>query len=156
MKRLLPIFLVLLLAGAAYAGWVAVTGTSADSDTTFVALPPAAANDGFAQALVPNDIVFPRDLGPHNDYQTEWWYYTGNLQTESGRDFGYQLTFFRRALTPEVAAGDSSWRSNQIYLAHFTVSDIADGGFYPAERFSRGSAGLAGAHRSRLLAPRRR
>jgi predicted secreted hydrolase len=32
-----------------------------------------------------------------------------------------------------------------VYLAHFTISDIAADAFYPAERFSRGAAGLAGA-----------
>jgi predicted secreted hydrolase len=39
----------------------------------------------------------------------------------------------------------STWRSSQVYLAHFTISDIEANAFYPAERFSRGAAGLAGA-----------
>ena len=39
----------------------------------------------------------------------------------------------------------SDWRSNQVYLAHFAISDIDADAFYPAERFSRGAAGLAGA-----------
>jgi predicted secreted hydrolase len=103
---------------------------------------------GFAQATEPNNVSFPRDLGPHNEYQTEWWYYTGNLETVEGRPFGFQLTFFRRALTPEEQANlenNSDWRTNQIYLAHFTISDIEADAFYPAERFSRGAADLAGA-----------
>ena len=54
----------------------------------------------FARALIPNDIQFPRDLGPHEDYHTESWYSTGNLQTEEGRPFGYQFTIFRRSLLP--------------------------------------------------------
>jgi len=112
------------------------------------ALPAAGAIDGFARATQPGAIVFPRDLGPHDDYQTEWWYYTGNLTTADGRPFGFQFTIFRRALTPpgESAAPDGDgWRSNQVYLAHFAISDIAANAFYPAERFSRGAAGLAGA-----------
>jgi predicted secreted hydrolase len=32
-----------------------------------------------------------------------------------------------------------------VYFAHFTISDIGNKAFYPAERFSRGAAGLAGA-----------
>ncbi len=104
---------------------------------------------GFARATQPNAVEFPRDLGPHNDYQTEWWYYTGNLESENGRSFGYQFTIFRRALTPEEAASlsvdESKWRSNQVYLAHFTLSDMANDQFYATERFSRGAAGLAGA-----------
>lgn len=101
----------------------------------------------FLQATAPKPLEFPQDLGPHNGYQTEWWYYTGNLTTDSGREFGYQLTFFRRALTPETAAvtNASDWRSNQIYFSHFTISDIANQDFYPHERFSRQSADLSGA-----------
>jgi predicted secreted hydrolase len=96
-------------------------------------------------------MSFPRDLGPHEDYQTEWWYYTGNLETAGGRRFGYQLTFFRRALQPAASASvaeagsGSSWRTNQVYLAHFAVSDIDGGRFYFDEQFARGAAGLAGA-----------
>lgn len=105
---------------------------------------------GFARATLPNNIQFPRDFGPHPEYQTEWWYYTGNLEGENGRLFGYQFTIFRRALTPEnpqsaIHNSQSAWRSNQIYLAHFAISDIANNAFYPHERFSRGAAGLAGA-----------
>ena len=133
------------------------------------ALPPAGSAEGFARATEPGAVEFPRDLGPHDDYQTEWWYYTGNLDAADGRRFGFQFTIFRRALSPEEessadladsadfpessesaqsaqsADDSSSWRSNQVYLAHFTISDIDGGQFYPAERFSRGAAGLAGA-----------
>ena len=105
---------------------------------------------GFARALTPGAIEFPRDLGPHDDFQTEWWYYTGNLEGADGRLFGYQFTIFRRALTPDAAPVDdaSPWRANQVYLAHFALSDIANGDFYAYERFSRGAAGLAGAQAS--------
>ncbi len=100
---------------------------------------------GYARALEPLDWQFPRDFGAHPDYQTEWWYYTGNLSDQSGRRFGYQFTVFRRAITPTSAVGGSEWRSNQLYMAHFAVTDVAGERFYHDERFSRGSAGLAGA-----------
>ena len=108
-----------------------------------------------SRATIPGDVEFPRDLGPHEEYQTEWWYYTGNLETAAGEQFGFQLTFFRRALPTEVDgqgspvnAPESDWRTNQVYFAHFTVSDLGQNEFYPAERFSRGAAGLAGAEAS--------
>ncbi|NJN54599.1 MAG: hypothetical protein HC804_07480 [Anaerolineae bacterium] len=68
----------------------------------------------------------------------------------TAREFGYQLTFFRRALSPPTEAQeshseDSAWRTNQLYFAHFTISDINDSRFYQQEKFSRGAAGLAGA-----------
>lgn len=114
-------------------------------------------SSGFQQALTVRDWDFPRDFGAHETYQTEWWYYTGNLVTDlgarstddTGREFGFQLTFFRQALKPESeiqpVSSASQWRGNQIYSAHFTVSDIAEQQFYPSERFSRGRVGLAGA-----------
>jgi len=49
-----------------------------------------------------NAFVFPTDHGAHPEFKTEWWYYTGNLDAADGRQFGYQLTFFRSALSPET------------------------------------------------------
>jgi predicted secreted hydrolase len=108
---------------------------------------PAPGGEGFARVEGPMDLEFPGDHGPHDDYQTEWWYYTGNLATVDGRQFGYQLTFFRRAiLAPaERTARSSEWAANQIYLAHFTLSDISGNAFHAFERLERGAAGLAGA-----------
>jgi predicted secreted hydrolase len=102
---------------------------------------------GFERAFGPIDVVFPEDHGPHPGFMTEWWYYTGNLATESGRHFGYQLTFFRRALAPEGNRPErsSAWATDQIYLAHFALTDIVPNDFHAHERFARGAAGLAGA-----------
>ncbi|MGQ9903035.1 MAG: lipocalin-like domain-containing protein [Anaerolineae bacterium] len=101
--------------------------------------------DGFARAFEPRPFVFPADHGPHPEYQTEWWYYTGNLQDASGRQFGYQFTIFRRALTAEPITRVSSLASNQLYFAHFALTDIGARRHIAAEKFSRGAGGLAGA-----------
>ena len=100
---------------------------------------------GFARAEGPYAWQFPADFGPHPAFQTEWWYYTGNLADRTGRRFGYQFTIFRRAITPEAVDSDSEWRTNQIYMAHFTVTDVEADRFYQQQRLSRGAAGLAGA-----------
>ncbi len=100
---------------------------------------------GYARADRVRAFEFPKDHGPHPDYQTEWWYYTGNLDTADGRHFGYQVTFFRRAITSTVEARSSDWATNQIYFAHFAISDVKNNSHFAAERFSRGAAGLAGA-----------
>ncbi|MCA9902422.1 MAG: carotenoid 1,2-hydratase [Anaerolineae bacterium] len=105
----------------------------------------SADTSGFARAMDARDWQFPRDFGPHPDYQTEWWYYTGNVATEDGRRFGFQFTIFRRGIAPGEAADGSEWRTDQLYMAHFTVGDVAGDHFFHEERFSRGSAGLAGA-----------
>lgn len=100
---------------------------------------------GFARALTPQKFVFPRDHGPHNNYRSEWWYFTGNLKNFEGRQFGYELTFFRFALNAAAQTTKSAWRTNQLYMAHLTLTDIEKQRFYAAERFSRAGNGLAGA-----------
>jgi predicted secreted hydrolase len=100
---------------------------------------------GYSRAIQPWHWQFPADFGAHPQFQTEWWYYTGNLVDENGRRFGFQFTIFRRAILPTSIDSDSEWRTSQVYLAHFTVSDIEGDTFYQRERFSRGGAGLAGA-----------
>jgi len=107
----------------------------------------AADDRGYARALEPRPFSFPADHGPHPDFRTEWWYFTGNLATSEapeGHRFGFQLTFFRSALAPEMPKRGSAWATRQAWLAHFTVSDVEGGRFRSFERWSRGAAGLAG------------
>lgn len=113
---------------------------------------PACADEtgGFRSVSGPCDFVFPRDHGAHPGYRTEWWYYTGNLSAADGSEFGFQLTFFRRQLTPSEARRrwpdpSSAWRTQQIYLAHAALTDIAGGRHLMAEKVSRDRLGLAGA-----------
>jgi predicted secreted hydrolase len=107
------------------------------------------ANDqGYAKALEPRPFHFPEDHGPHPEFRTEWWYYTGNLATREGRQFGFQLTFFRSALAPDMPPRSSEWASRQAWLAHFTITDVAGERFRSFERWNRGALGLAGAQGS--------
>jgi predicted secreted hydrolase len=103
---------------------------------------------GFARALAPRPFSFPVDHGPHPDFRTEWWYYTGNVETAAGRHFGFQLTFFRTALAPPGAGADdraSAWSTRQLYLAHFALTDTAGRRFHAAGRLDRQALELAGA-----------
>lgn len=99
----------------------------------------------FERALQPRPFVFPADDGPHPGFETEWWYYTGNLDSPTGQHYGYQLTFFRRALASQSRKGSSAWGTNQLYFAHLALSEIAPKRFTALQRFSRGALGLAGA-----------
>ncbi|HEY0766956.1 MAG TPA: lipocalin-like domain-containing protein, partial [Steroidobacteraceae bacterium] len=126
------------------------------------AAPPArpgclsgAAPADFAQALAPTTFAFPRDHGPHPQFRQEWWYVTGNLDAASGERLGFELTFFRFALQPEAAVApaaprSSAWRTRQIYLAHFAITDVAAGRFRFAQKLSREALGLAGAQAAPL------
>jgi len=94
---------------------------------------------------------FPRDHGAHDEFRTEWWYYTGHLTSKDGRPFGYQLTFFRRGMPREqVKTLPSQWSITELYLAHFAVSDLSKGRFRYAEKISRPGLGKAGANHERL------
>jgi predicted secreted hydrolase len=111
-----------------------------------------AAGAGMAQqwqpALPGYRYQFPRDYFSHPDYQTEWWYYTGNLQTKDGHRYGFELTFFREGVRLSVraeATEDRTWLPDQIYLAHLALSDIDGKSFYHTERLNRAGPGLAGA-----------
>ena len=108
---------------------------------------PASSSSEFRRADGIYQLSFPADHGAHPDYQTEWWYYTGNLQTQDGRHFGFQLTFFRRSLLPleQVTLRSSNWAASQVYMAHFALSDVAGESYQAFERRERGAAGLAGA-----------
>lgn len=100
--------------------------------------------ENFKKAIDKIKFKFPSDHGAHPEFRTEWWYFTGNITGENGEEFGYQFTIFRTALTPDSVKRDSEFGTNQIYMGHFTISDIQNNKFYYFERFSRGSAGLAG------------
>ena len=108
------------------------------------------ADPKFKRATEPITFQFPKDHGAHPEYKTEWWYYTGNLSADDGKQYGYQITFFRSALAPDTVSTEplverSTLAANQMYMAHFAVSDIERKKFRSFERYSRGTAGLAGA-----------
>lgn len=102
-------------------------------------------DSGFKKAVEKIRFKFPEDNGAHPEFRTEWWYFTGNLETKTGRKFGYQFTIFRTALSPDKAERNSDWNSNQIYMGHFTITDIENNDFYYSEKFCRDGNYLAGA-----------
>jgi len=93
---------------------------------------------------------FPRDHGAHPEFKTEWWYYSGHLQSAAGETFGYQLTFFRTALRRPDPQARSAWSLHTVYFAHLAVSDAARRTFQFREKAGRGALGLAGAQAGRL------
>lgn len=65
---------------------------------------------------------FPRDLYDHPNYQTEWWYFTGNLKSNRGRPYGFELTFFHSYQPTGAPAGQPQYIP--IIFADLAVSDI--------------------------------
>jgi predicted secreted hydrolase len=104
----------------------------------------AAATVAWQPALPGYSFVFPADYGAHERSRDEWWYYTGNLHDVHGRRFGFELTFFRVGVQPRLAAG-SPWDIDDLYFAHFAVTDPATGAYYHIDRTGRAALGQAGA-----------
>jgi predicted secreted hydrolase len=112
--------------------WLAVAG-----------LTPSRAAD-FAPVLPGRPLVFPADTGAHPGFRTEWWYVTGWLKDQAGRERGFQVTFFRVA-TGRGADNPSRFAPRQLVLAHAAVADPARGRLLHAERAARADGRLAGA-----------
>lgn len=89
---------------------------------------------------------FPRDHHWHDQFKTEWWYFTGNLTNAHGRRFGYELTFFRQGIRPQMERTEPTSRFvvDDLKFAHFTITDAFRKQFLFHEKVSRGSFGEAG------------
>lgn len=99
----------------------------------------------FKKALPGYKYKFPLDHGSHNEFKTEWWYYTGHLDTEDGLEYGFELTFFRTATDSTPSKTASAWKLDNIYLAHFAVTDLPKKKFNYFQKLNRYGLGLADA-----------
>jgi predicted secreted hydrolase len=99
----------------------------------------------FAPALPGYDFSFPRDHGSHDEYKTEWWYYTGHLRTDAGRRYGFEVTFFRVGVIPPDGASETRWDLRNLALAHFAITDVDRQQFRYAEKLNRASPFTASA-----------
>jgi predicted secreted hydrolase len=82
---------------------------------------------------------FPKDYGPHRDYKSEWWYFTGHLTTtdQPPRHFGYQFTLFRLGITRRPVGNHSQWQSGDALLAHAALTDLDHAKHFFADSFTR-------------------
>jgi len=112
-------------------------------------LPPSlrAAGD-YPQVRAGTLLQFPRDHGSHPQFRNEWWYITGWLRTQEGRELGVQVTFFRNR--PRVAEGVASrFAPEQLLFAHAALSDPGAGKLHHDQRAARAGFGLAEAQEGR-------
>ncbi|NIP31719.1 MAG: hypothetical protein GTO02_19735 [Candidatus Dadabacteria bacterium] len=125
MNKLLYIILIIIFSGNLYAN-----------------------ESGFRKAIEPYDWSFPKDHGSHPDFLTEWWYFTGHLESDN-QVFGFELTTFRfsNKLTHKFK---SKWASDQIYLTHFTITDEKNNKFYKYELVNRNFFDFAGSSENGL------
>jgi predicted secreted hydrolase len=102
-------------------------------------------------ALPGRKLSFPADHYSHPDFKTEWWYYTGHLTTDSGKRYGFQVTFFRFGVRDRQTELREKPLFTELYMAHFALSDIAAKKFIYRERINRGYGDKAGAATDRYL-----
>lgn len=88
------------------------------------------------EGLVARTLVFPRDHGSHNENQTEWWYLTGHAQDSTGRDFGFQVTFFRSRVDAAQAL-NGPLAARQLLFAHAAITDVQGQRLWHDQRIAR-------------------
>ena len=108
------------------------------------AAPLADVGAPFPDVVAGPTLAFPRDHGAHPNFRTEWWYFTGWLQTPDGTPLGFQITFFRSRPATD-AANPSAFAPRQIVFAHAALSDPATGKLIHDQRMARSGFGIAGA-----------
>jgi predicted secreted hydrolase len=91
-------------------------------------------------------VELPRDTFAHSDVQTEWWYYTGHLQSEESQ-FGFELVFFKRQTALDRIGKIIPMRviTPVSYYSHFAITDIGAKQFRYAHRRSLDGSRPAGA-----------
>ncbi|WP_421325157.1 lipocalin-like domain-containing protein [Aeromonas veronii] len=121
--------------------WTLYSGAIAASDLGALL---GGGNDSFKKVLPGQTIKLPEDHAAHPDYRSEWWYLTGNLKDEQGREYGMQWTLFRQGIEQDLLTGNP-WLTPQLWLAQFAITDLDRGSHQQDERASRQGPGLAGA-----------
>lgn len=96
---------------------------------------------GSTHALPARALAFPRDHGSHPELRTEWWYITGHAQA-SGREWGFQVTFFRSRV--DAAQGiQSAFAAKQLLFAHAALTDLKGRRLHHDQRIARAGFGVA-------------
>ncbi len=93
-------------------------------------------------------VILPKDLYLQNGYRIQWWYFTGHLYDDHGREFGYELTFF--VVGVQTKKYESKFGVNTIYMSHFAISDVEGKKYYYFGNTDSGAYGFSGAESSRL------
>ena len=111
-----------------------------------LAMSCACANQPAIYAPVKRGVAlqFPRDHGSHPLFRTEWWYITGWLRGEDGRELGVQITFFRRR-TGLQERNSSRFAPSQLLFAHAAIADPRRPRLLHDQRAGRVGFGLASA-----------
>ena len=93
-------------------------------------------------------LTFPGALYYKKDFRVQWWYFTGHLLDQTGREFGYELTFF--IVNVQKKEYTSRFGVNTIFISHFALTDTSADSFHFSDSADTGAYGFAGAKDDRL------
>jgi predicted secreted hydrolase len=110
--------------------------------------PAVSAGNDFLEVRPGDRVELPRDLYYREGYRVQWWYFTGHLFDDGGREFGYELTFF--AVGVQRSRDASKFVLHNVFISHFAISDVKNRKFYYEDQSDRGAFGFAGAAPDRL------
>lgn len=117
--------------------------------TLAIAIAPTIDADAqWRRALPGYTYEFPRDHFAHPNFKTEWWYFTGNVESAlTGDRYGFQFTIFRQGIRPpgERIPATSRFVIDHFHFAHLAVSDITHQNYTSEQRTTRGAFGEADA-----------
>jgi predicted secreted hydrolase len=89
------------------------------------AFPSPTPNPNAGQIVAPSPgpvkdakLTFPDDEAPHNNL-TEWWYYTGHINTTDGAKYGFEYVIFQ-GIRGNFPVG---------YVSHFAITDMGKNQF---------------------------
>jgi predicted secreted hydrolase len=108
-----------------------------------LAWPHTAFTQEYQDVTPAHPLKFPDAFYLQKDYRVQWWYFTGHLSDEQGREFGFELTFF--VVGVQKKNYRSEFGTNAIYISHFAVTDVAGKKFYYTDSADAGAFAVSGA-----------
>ena len=101
-------------------------------------------NEGSFKIPIDQPLSFPEDHGEHSGVQSESWRFSGVLRDSMGKNYGFQVAFFRLNLGNDLTQRQSAWTTSNIYRAQFAYTSEHSNGIIFKQRVSRDALGLAG------------
>ncbi|AOP36181.1 hydrolase [Leptospira tipperaryensis] len=89
----------------------------------------------FFSPLLADDrpFVFPKDHSFHSKYKVEWCYFVGVLKSSEGKEYGYELSFFKGTFG----------KNKEVFPVHFAISDFENKKHFISQTIERKLGGMA-------------
>jgi predicted secreted hydrolase len=84
---------------------------------------------------------FPEDHSFHKNFDLEWCYFIGNLESDDNEIFGYEISFFKAKISNKI----------EIFPVHFAISHISKNRYYQSQSLNRISTGLVEYNKNQII-----